>query len=350
MNVLVTGGAGYIGSHACQRLVRDGHTVVALDNLFRGHREPMGLLGADDPAVGLTFVEGDVGDRGLVGRVLDEHGIDTVMHFAALAYVGESVDDPMRYYRTNVQAGIALVDACVASAAVERFVFSSSCATYGDPPEGMVPVPEGCPQAPTSPYGRTKLMMEHVLRDAAHACTLDGRRFAVAMLRYFNVAGSDRTGVLGEDHAPETHLIPVAIQAALGQRSHMSIFGTDYPTEDGTCVRDYVHVEDLIEAHVRVAERLSEVESAAEPLAFNVGIGRGYSVREVLDSVRRVSGMDFEIREGPRRAGDAVALYADPALIQRELGWRAEVANLDEIVGTAWRWMSVHPKGYGGAS
>ena len=341
MNVLVTGGAGYIGSHACQRLLRDGHTVVALDNLFRGHRQPMELLGADDPATALTFVEGDVGDRVLVSRLLEEQAIDTVMQFAALAYVGESVTDPMGYYRANVQAGVALVDACLGAPRVERFVFSSSCATYGDPPEGMIPVPETCPQAPTSPYGRTKLMMEHVLRDAAHACELQGRRFAVSMLRYFNVAGCDRAGVLGEDHAPETHLIPVAIQAALGQRDHMSIFGTDYPTHDGTCVRDYVHVEDLIDAHVRALER---VESGMH--AFNVGIGRGYSVREVLESVRRVSGVDFEIREAPRRPGDAVELYADPSRIQRELGWGAAVTDLDEIVRSAWVWFRQHPRGY----
>ncbi|MEQ8769618.1 MAG: UDP-glucose 4-epimerase GalE [Phycisphaerales bacterium] len=341
MNVLVTGGAGYIGSHACQRLIRDGHAVVALDNLVRGRREPMGLLGADDPAVPLTFVEGSVGDRELVTRVLDEHAIDTVMHFAALAYVGESVTDPARYYRENVQAGVALVDACVASPGIERFVFSSSCATYGDPPEGMVPVPESCPQAPTSPYGRTKLMMELVLRDVAHACDLEGRRFTVSMLRYFNVAGSDRSGLLGEDHTPETHLIPVAIQAALGKRDHMSIFGTDYPTNDGTCVRDYVHVEDLIDAHVCALEC---VDSGVR--AYNAGIGRGYSVRQVLESVKRVSGVDFEIREAGRREGDAVALYADPSRINRELRWQADVTDLDEIVSSAWRWMSAHPGGY----
>ncbi len=343
MNVLVTGGAGYIGSHACQRLLRSGHTVVALDNLVRGHREPMKLLGADDPSVPLTFVEGSVGDGGLVAGVLDEHAIDTVMHFAALAYVGESVTDPVRYYRENVRAGVALVDACVASPRVERFVFSSSCATYGDPPEGMVPVPETCPQTPTSPYGRTKLMMEHVLKDVAHACGLEGRAFRVAMLRYFNVAGSDRTGVLGEDHTPETHLIPVAIQAALGKRDHVSIFGTDYPTDDGTCVRDYVHVEDLIDAHVCALERVDPGVHA-----YNVGIGRGYSVREVLESVKRVSGVDIEIREGPRRAGDAVALYADPSRIHAELGWRASITGLDEIVRTAWAWMSANPDGYRG--
>ncbi|GJM19750.1 MAG: UDP-glucose 4-epimerase GalE [Phycisphaeraceae bacterium] len=347
MNVLVTGGAGYIGSHACQRLVRDGHTVVALDSLDRGHREPMALLGADDPESLLTFVEGTVGDRQLVSRLLAEHAIDTVMHFAALAYVGESVDDPMRYYRTNVEAGVALVDACVDAPAVTRFIFSSSCATYGDPPEGMVPVPESCPQVPTSPYGRTKLMLEDVLRDTARACAQSSRDLRVAMLRYFNVAGSDRSGTLGEDHTPETHLIPVAIHAAMGKRDHMSIFGTDYPTADGTCVRDYVHVEDLIDAHVRVAERLESAPT--EPLAYNVGIGLGYSVREVLDAVKRVSGVEFEVREAPRRTGDAVALYAEPAKIQAELGWHAQVTDLDEIVASAWRWMSAHPAGYAGA-
>ncbi len=341
MNVLVTGGAGYIGSHACQRLLRDGHAVVALDTLFRGHREPMRLLGADDPATPLTFVQGTVGDRSLVAELLEEHAIDTVMHFAALAYVGESVTDPARYYRENVEAGVSLVDACVASPRVERFVFSSSCSTYGDPPEGQIPVPETCPQVPTSPYGRTKLMLEHVLKDVTHACELEGRPLAVSMLRYFNVAGSDRTGVLGEDHTPETHLIPVAIQAALGQRDHMSIFGTDYPTDDGTCVRDYVHVEDLVDAHVRALERVGPGVHA-----YNVGIGRGYSVREVLGSVKRVSGVNFEIREADRRPGDAIALFNDPAKIQAELGWRASITDLDEIVRTAWDWFRAHADGY----
>jgi len=352
MQVLVTGGAGFIGSHACQRLLRDGHGVVCLDNLCRGRMGAVEALRAGDGGDRLAFVEGDVGDRDLVSGVLERHGVDAVLHFAALAYVGESVDHPLRYYRANVAGTIGLLEACAQArggAGVERFVFSSSCATYGDPPEGMIPVPETCPQHPTSPYGRTKLVCEHVLREYAGARAIAGKRFGVAMLRYFNVAGSDRTGAIGEDHDPETHLIPVAIQAALGVRPGMHIFGTDYPTPDGTCVRDYVHVEDLIDAHVRVLERLGGRKDPVEVVAYNVGIGRGYSVREVLDAVRRVSGVDFEVSEGPRRAGDAVALYNDPSKLGREVGWRAGVDDLDEIVASAWRWMRAHPRGYAGS-
>jgi UDP-glucose-4-epimerase GalE len=344
MKVMVTGGAGYIGSHACQRLLKDGHTVLCVDNLFRGHRTAMDLL-AKTAGDRLLFVEADAGDRWMLQRLLGEHAIDTILHFAARAYVGESVEDPLGYYRANVAAMTGLLEACDAPGVrLARFVFSSSCATYGDPPEGMIPVPEHCPQHPTSPYGRTKLINEWMLRDWAHARAQAGRPVAVSMLRYFNVAGSDRSGLLGEDHTPETHLIPVAIQAAMGKRDKMTIFGTDYPTPDGTNIRDYVHVEDLIEAHVRAMET---VKPGREPAAFNVGIGRGYSVRQVLESVQRVSGKTFRIDEGPRRAGDAVALYNDPSKITRELGWTAKVDDLDEIVASAWAWMKRHPEGYG---
>jgi UDP-glucose-4-epimerase GalE len=344
MRVMVTGGAGYIGSHACRRLLDDGHTVVAVDSLFRGHRAPMDLLASRHPGR-FTFVHADVGEAGRVRAALDEHGVDTVMHFGAVAYVGESVDDPLWYYRNNIASAIGLLEACDAcrdGRGVDRIIFSSSCATYGDPPEGMIPVPETCPQHPTSPYGRTKLHFEHILLDYAEKRRREDRPLALTMLRYFNVAGCDRSGLLGEDHTPETHLIPVAIQAAQGKRENMSVFGTDYPTPDGTCVRDYVHVEDLIDAHVRAAERVSPGRSEA----YNVGIGKGYSVREILDSVRRVSGRDFAVIEAPRRAGDAIALYNDPTRIRRELGWDAEVTDIDEIVATAWNWMNAHPDGY----
>lgn len=344
MRALVTGGAGYIGSHACQRLLRDGHHVVALDSLFRGHREPMDLLGERHPG-SFAFVHADMGDADAVREAVDAHDLDTVLHFGAVAYVGESVDDPLWYYRNNIGAGVAMLEALHGARdgrGVDRFIFSSSCATYGDPPEGMIPVPETCPQNPTSPYGRTKLHFEHVLSDYALKRSREGRPMAVTMLRYFNVAGCDRTGLLGEDHTPETHLIPVAIQAAQGKRESMSVFGVDYPTADGTCVRDYVHVDDLIDAHVRAAERVQP----GEPRAYNVGIGEGCTVRQILDAVRRVTGRDFRVVEGPRRAGDAVALYNDPARIRSELGWKAEVTDVDEIVATAWDWMSRHPDGY----
>jgi UDP-glucose 4-epimerase len=344
MRVLVTGGAGYIGSHACQRLLADGHTVVALDSLYRGHRAPMDALRARHPDR-FTFIHADLGDGPAVRAAVDTHDLDTVMHFGAVAYVGESVEDPLWYYRNNISAAVTMLEALDAARdgrSVDRFIFSSSCATYGDPPEGLIPVPEHCPQHPTSPYGRTKLHLEHILLDYARKRQDTGNPLALTMLRYFNVAGSDRTGLLGEDHTPETHLIPVAIQAAQGKRQSMSVFGTDYPTPDGTCVRDYVHVEDLIDAHVRAAERVK----AGHAEAFNVGIGAGYSVRQILDSVRRVSGRDFEVVEAGRRAGDAIALYNDPTKIQRDLGWQAKVTDIDEIVATAWNWMNAHPDGY----
>ncbi len=345
MSILVTGSAGYIGSHACQRLLRDGHRVVGLDNLFRGHQAPMDLLSEAHPDR-FSFVHADVGDTDRVLATLDEHQVDTVMHFGALAYVGESVEDPLWYYRNNIAMGIGLLDACDQAQngrGISRFIFSSSCATYGDPPEGMIPVPEHCPQAPTSPYGYTKLHFEHILKDYATKRRRADNPIALTMLRYFNVAGSDRTGMLGEDHTPETHLVPVGIEAATGKRDSLSIFGTDYPTPDGTCVRDYVHVEDLVDAHTRAMDRVE----IGQVQAFNVGIGKGYSVREILDSIKRVSGNDFIIHETDRRAGDAIALYNDPSKIQSELGWRAEITDIDEIVSTAYAWLRTHPEGYG---
>ncbi|MBX3359367.1 MAG: UDP-glucose 4-epimerase GalE [Phycisphaeraceae bacterium] len=344
MNILVTGGAGYIGSHAVQRLVRDGHRVVALDNLFRGHREAINLI-ASGAGGRLTFVQGDVGDRGLVDRVLREHGIETVMHFAALAYVGESVNEPLRYYRNNAAASLVLLEAC-AGAGVGRVVFSSTCATYGEPAADRIPIAETCPQSPINPYGWSKLHVEHMLRDVHAQARRQGRAFAYAALRYFNVAGSDRTGLIGEHHEPETHLIPVVLQVALGQREKVTIFGTDYPTPDGTCIRDYVHVEDLVDAHVAVMGSLDPAKDESGRV-YNLGIGRGYSVREIIGACERVTGKRIAVVEGDRRAGDPPALYADPRKIQRDLSWRASITDLDEIVGSAWRWFEKHPRGYG---
>lgn len=338
MNILVTGGAGYIGSHAVQRLLRDGHTVVCVDNLYRGHAQAMWLLA---PSGQLVFEKSDVGDGTRIERLILDHGVDTILHFAALAYVGESVDKPLFYYENNVAAPLRLLEAADRTG-VSRFIFSSSCATYGEPPADQVPISETCPQKPVSPYGQTKLDFEHILRSWSTARARAEKPVGIAMLRYFNVAGADRSGVLGEDHEPETHLIPVAIQAALEQREGMAIFGTDYPTSDGTCVRDYVHVEDLIDAHVRVMEKIRP----GDLRAYNVGIGKGYSVRQVLDAVRRVTGRNFQIREEPLRAGDPAALYNNPTLIARELGWHASVTDLDAIVDSAWQWMKRHPYGY----
>lgn len=340
MAVLVTGGAGYIGSHAVKRLLAEGERVVVLDNLSRGHAEAVGAL--QTVAEGrLAFVRADIGDREAVRGALREHGVRAVMHFAALAQVGESVAQPLLYYRNNTASALTLLEESLA-AGVERFIFSSTCATYGEPADEHIPISESCPQNPISPYGTSKLHVEHMLRDAADAARRDGRRFAYAALRYFNVAGSDADGLIGEDHDPETHLIPVVIQAALGRREAVTIFGEDYPTPDGTCIRDYIHVDDLIDAHVAVMRALRPGEGRA----YNLGIGKGYSVREVIESVRRVTGKSFEVRRGERRAGDPPRLFADPAKIRAELGWKAGVTDLDAVVATAWNWFRHHPEGY----
>jgi UDP-glucose-4-epimerase GalE len=359
MNVLVTGAAGYIGSHACKRLLAAGHSVVGVDNLFRGHPEPMDMLRADRPDL-FRFVRADVADKDVLVELMrpeggdSAHRIDAVMHFAAFAYVGESVDRPMDYYRNNVGGMISLLEAC-RETGVGRFVFSSSCATYGQPPDDLIPVPETCPQNPMSPYGYTKLIGERLLLDHAESekrradAGEAGRGFRFVALRYFNVAGCDLTGRLGEDHDPETHLIPVVLQAAMGLRSHVSVFGDDYPTPDGTCIRDYIHVDDLCDAHIAALGSLASSGAGEETGRFyNLGIGRGYSVKEVIESARRVTGKPIEVKITPRRAGDPPQLFAAPAKIHDELGWSARVTSLDDIVASAWKWFRDHPRGYRG--
>ena len=334
MNVLVTGGAGYIGSHAALRLKEDGHTVVVLDNLCRGHRE---ALDAIDPA--MPHVACDLGDTAAIVSALREHKIECVMNFAALAYVGESVEQPLVYYRNNTAGVISLLEA-MREAGVRKLVHSSTCATYGEP--DRMPITEDTPQSPINPYGASKLFVERVFADEAAA----DPDFAYAALRYFNVAGSDPKGRIGEDHEPETHLIPVLLNTALGLRESVTIFGTDYDTPDGTCVRDYIHVCDLIDAHVTVMGKLDAGNPDRKQMIFNLGTGAGMSVREIIDAVKNVTGVDFKVEVGERRPGDPPQLYADPRKIKNALGWEASMKDPETMVRHAWAWFQKHPDGY----
>jgi UDP-glucose 4-epimerase len=327
MNVLVVGGAGYIGSHCVRQLTAAGHRAVVLDNLVYGHRAAI--------APGMTLHEASLGDEAAVGRILQDEKIDLVMHFAAFCYVGESVTDPLKYYFNNVDATLHLLNAML-QAGVKKFVFSSTCATFGAP--AVLPINEDAPQAPINPYGQTKLDVENLLKALARA---HGLSFAV--FRYFNAAGAAEDGTIGEDHTPESHLIPLAIQAATGQRPEIQLFGTDYPTPDGTCLRDYVHVDDLSRAHIAVFDQLA---APGGQFFYNLGTGRPTSNREVLRAVEKVTGRKIKVIESPRRAGDPPSLYADSARAQRELGWKVKFPDIDSIVATAWKWHSTHPTGY----
>jgi UDP-glucose 4-epimerase len=327
VRVLVTGGAGFIGSHAVRELLDAGHGVTVLDDLSEGHRE------AVSPAARL--VTGDLADAAALQQALE--GADAVLHFAALAYVGESGRDPAAYYRTNVVKGLELLWAAIA-AGVRRFVFSSTCAVYGDP--RALPMDEAHPRLPINPYGATKHAFERALEDHAGAGLL-----RAVVLRYFNAAGCHPDGSLGEHHAPETHLIPLAIDAALGVGRALTIFGDDYDTPDGTCIRDYVHVTDLARAHVRA---LDVLDAGASFQAFNLGSERGSSVQEVLRAVERVTRRKVPAAVGARRAGDPARLVASAARAREVLGFRPEFGELDAIVETAHRWRRDHPAGYGG--
>ena len=330
MNVLVAGGAGYIGSHTVKRLKEAGHNPVIYDNCSRGHREVVDILKV--PAV-----VADLNDRATLTKALRDHKIDCVMHFAAYAYVGESVEKPLMYYWNNVATTISVLQ-CMRDAGVNKFVFSSTCATYGDPER--VPITEDQRKAPVSPYGRSKLMVEQVLADEAAS----DKNFGFAALRYFNASGCAADGTLGEDHDPETHLIPVTLQVAMGQRPALQLFGTDYPTPDGTNIRDYIHVEDLADAHILAMEKLAP----GTEIFLNLGTGRGFSNREIIAAVEKVTGKKVAVKEGPRRPGDAVALYADPTKAKQTIGWEAKYKDPEAIIRTAWNWFSKHPKGYAG--
>lgn len=325
MDVLVVGGAGYIGSHAVARLIAEGHRVVVIDNLSRGHAA---AVPAD------TLVRGDLHDADFVADTLRDNAIDVVMHFAAFAEVGESVKDPASYYQNNVVAALSLLEA-MRRADVKNIVFSSTTATYGQPDK--VPIAESTPQNPINPYGFTKLVIERALADYAHAYG-----FAYAALRYFNAAGAHPDGHIGEHHDPESHLIPIVLQVALGQREHVTIFGDDYPTPDGTCIRDYIHVDDLADAHLRAMERLEP----GKGICVNLGTGNGISVREIVDACRDVTGQEIPVVMGDRRDGDPAKLVADAALASELLGWKAKYTDVKKIVDTAWRWHQTHPRGY----
>jgi UDP-arabinose 4-epimerase len=319
MRVLVTGGAGYIGSHACKALAAAGHEPLVYDNLRTGHLWAVkwGL-----------FEHGDICDPVRLDEVMRQHRPEAVMHFAALAYVGESVALPHIYYRTNVGGTLALLHA-MRSCGAERIVFSSSCATYGVP--SLTPIEESSPQQPVNPYGRSKLMAETILRDHVEAYG-----FSATALRYFNAAGADPDGELGEEHHPETHLLPIVLQAAAGTRTHIDIYGDDYDTSDGTCIRDYVHVSDLATAHVAALERCRPQTFSA----LNLGTGQGVSVREVIAATAEVTGRSIATKIGPRRPGDPPALVASSALAEKALDWRPQHPHLRQMIETAWGWMT----------
>ncbi len=325
MNVLVVGGAGYIGSHMVRLLDRKAHRVIVLDNLSTGFAEAV---------TAGQLVVGDLLDRELVVNLLRQHQIDAVMHFAAWALVGESVTQPAKYYQNNVIAALNLLEA-MREAGVSQIVFSSTCATYGIPQQ--IPINESESQLPVNPYGFTKLVIEQALRDYAAAYG-----FGYAALRYFNAAGASPDGDIGEDHDPETHLIPIVLQVALGQREHVTIFGNDYPTPDGTCIRDYIHVDDLGLAHLAALERIQ----AGQGIEVNLGTGTGHSVREVIDVCRDITGHDIPEVIGERRPGDPPTLVANASRANELLDWRPTMPLLATIVKTAWQWHQTHPHGY----
>lgn len=323
MLVLVVGGAGYIGSHMVKQLVCAGHSVVVLDNLSTGFR---------DQARYGELVEGDLADTALLEQLFNKYSFDGVMHFAAASLVGESMQDPSKYYRNNVVNTLNLLDVMVRHG-VKNFIFSSTAATFGEPM--CVPIDEAHPQQPINPYGASKLMIERMLQDFHSAHELNS-----VSLRYFNACGADPEGELGECHEPETHLIPLILQAASGRRDSITVFGRDYATEDGTCIRDYIHIEDLCSAHALALEALVQGKKQGA-LAYNLGNGQGYSVQQMIDAVQRMvseDGCSLIVEEGARRPGDPATLVADASLAKQELGWQPKYADLDTIIRHAWVW------------
>jgi UDP-glucose 4-epimerase len=325
-NILVVGGAGYIGSYMCKYLAKKGYNPIVLDNLIYGHRQAVGWG---------PFIEGSMADSELLKSIFTEYRIEAVMHFAAFCYVGESVSEPGKYYRNNVANTLNLLEVMIENN-IQYFIFSSSCATYGEPIE--IPITERHPQNPITPYGRSKLMVEQILKDFSNAYGLK-----YVSLRYFNAAGADPDGEVGEDHRPETHLIPLVLQTALGQRERIDIFGDDYPTKDGTCIRDYVHIADLAQAHLFALERLINGMQEGE---YNLGNGDGFSVKEVIEVARNVTGRTITSRVTKRRPGDPAVLIGSSEKAVRELGWKPQFADISTIIETAWKWHKSHPEGW----
>ncbi len=329
MRILVCGGAGYIGSNMTAILTYEGHTPVVFDNLIRGHRSA--VKGAD-------FVQGDLADYKLIVKTLKKYKVEAVMHFAALIEVGESVQEPLKYYHYNLCNTQNLLSA-MEEAGVDKFVFSSTAAVYGTPKK--VPITEDSPTEPINPYGETKLAVERMCHHQSRAGKL-----RYASLRYFNACGAGNSCTLGEDHRPESHLIPLTIQAAMGKRSEISIYGTDYPTPDGTCIRDYIHIEDLCRAHLLALNKLEGTAEKNCELVYNLGNGRGYSVREVIETVKKVSGKNFKVATVSRRPGDAPVLMSDATKAMNELGWKTQATDMEKIIETAWQWHNENPNGY----
>jgi UDP-glucose 4-epimerase len=318
LNILVTGGAGYIGSHCCKALSQKGLHPVTIDNLVYGHRNFVRWG---------EFLQGDVGNPADLKKLFSQHQIDAVMHFAAYAYVGESVQEPLKYYENNLRNTIELLHAVVEND-IQYFIFSSTCATYGNPQK--IPIDEKHPQNPINPYGKTKRMIEEILEDYGSAYGLKS-----TSLRYFNAAGADLDGDIGEDHDPETHLIPLVLDVAAARRASIKVFGTDYETPDGTCIRDYIHVTDLAEAHILALQRLMD---GAESSHYNLGTGSGFSVLDVIERARQITGKNILAENTGRRPGDPPVLIASNEKAIAELGWNPVYADLDDIIGTAWRW------------
>lgn len=325
MAILVTGGAGYIGSVAVEDLVNRGESVVVLDNLVYGHRNA--VKGQ------VSFYEGSIGDSKTVGKILEDHDIEACMHFSAYAYVGESVEKPEKYYENNVVQTVGLLNSLL-KGGVRKFIFSSTCATYGEPQ--YTPIDEKHPQNPVNPYGWTKFMVERMLSDYDRA-----HEMKFVSLRYFNACGASSS--CGEDHDPETHLIPLILFAAQGKRPSVSIFGDDYPTPDGTAIRDYIHVSDLSQAHILALEYLRK---GGDSEFINLGNGNGYSVKEVVEAARKVTGREIEALVAPRRQGDPSRLVADATKARTVLGWDPKYPNIEDIIASAWRWHEGHPDGY----